>query len=358
MTPDTPDPQNDNLHAAATALYLAGRWECAGVPNAAKLWEDLRDALGLPPGTATARGIGADAKWHCPACGQTLGKVGPTGGGAGPRCKDCGMYMKRGPNPEATHRADATLEAAAHLPHSEPHYWGGCVRCAARQQLKWADYFPPFVDGPHAARPDATAQALSEDERVELDRLLAHVMLPTFTEREREIARLAARAALKPQPSADATAQARQLAEQTARTIGYNLGWKDDDGAYSLVADYILSALTTATASQEAKLEQAQRELVAIDLVLARRPALDLPTRWQNIEKAISYAKRTDAAEAKLAAQEAELARLRDIEHRYHELLYQVASEYPGETRHETARRLIQRAEAGCDCTRGTASTK
>ena len=46
---------------AAMALYLAGRWDCAAVGGsaAAAMWERLRDALGLPHGTATARGIGS-----------------------------------------------------------------------------------------------------------------------------------------------------------------------------------------------------------------------------------------------------------------------------------------------------------
>jgi len=51
----------DALAVAARALYLAGRWSARGVPAhvQAQLWERLRDTLGLPPGTATARGDGA-----------------------------------------------------------------------------------------------------------------------------------------------------------------------------------------------------------------------------------------------------------------------------------------------------------
>jgi len=54
------------LTAAATGLYLAGRWECAAVPpeRAAALWADLRDALGFPEGTATDLGIGDQPKRH------------------------------------------------------------------------------------------------------------------------------------------------------------------------------------------------------------------------------------------------------------------------------------------------------
>ena len=51
--------ENEAIRAAATALYLAGRWDCPNVTprDAARLWEGLRDALGLPVGTATAHGV-------------------------------------------------------------------------------------------------------------------------------------------------------------------------------------------------------------------------------------------------------------------------------------------------------------
>lgn len=46
------------LEAAGKALYLAGKWELhdtAILPyEQAVMWGNLRDALGLPPGTATA----------------------------------------------------------------------------------------------------------------------------------------------------------------------------------------------------------------------------------------------------------------------------------------------------------------
>lgn len=44
---------------AARALYMAGRWDCAGLPadQQARLWEALRDALELPAGTATKAGV-------------------------------------------------------------------------------------------------------------------------------------------------------------------------------------------------------------------------------------------------------------------------------------------------------------
>jgi hypothetical protein len=48
------------LADAATALYMAGRWSAPGVSDveAARLWTALRDAVGLPEGTATTAGIG------------------------------------------------------------------------------------------------------------------------------------------------------------------------------------------------------------------------------------------------------------------------------------------------------------
>lgn len=46
------------LYLAAHALYTAGRWTCDRACDAAGLWTALRDALGLPPGTATSLGMG------------------------------------------------------------------------------------------------------------------------------------------------------------------------------------------------------------------------------------------------------------------------------------------------------------
>jgi hypothetical protein len=51
------------LKSAALKLYLAGRWDCQTIPpeQAAVLWEALRDALGLPAGTATAAGVAKES---------------------------------------------------------------------------------------------------------------------------------------------------------------------------------------------------------------------------------------------------------------------------------------------------------
>lgn len=47
------------LESAGRALYFAGRWSCENSDvDAAQLWTNLRDALQIEPGTATALGIG------------------------------------------------------------------------------------------------------------------------------------------------------------------------------------------------------------------------------------------------------------------------------------------------------------
>jgi hypothetical protein len=59
-------------------------------------------------------------------------------------------------------------------------------------------------------------------------------------------------------------------------------------------------------ALMQERLATAERELSHIDAVLARRPALDKPTRAANIEHAIATAARADAAERALAKAERE----------------------------------------------------
>jgi hypothetical protein len=60
---------------AARKLYMAGKW-CAGLPAnlEARMWEDLRDALGLEPGTATALGFHDERlpAHGCPACDDAM----------------------------------------------------------------------------------------------------------------------------------------------------------------------------------------------------------------------------------------------------------------------------------------------
>lgn len=51
----------ERLRVAATALYRH-RWVCGELQpgEQAALWESLRDALGITPGTATVAGVGAN----------------------------------------------------------------------------------------------------------------------------------------------------------------------------------------------------------------------------------------------------------------------------------------------------------
>jgi hypothetical protein len=63
-------PVRPTIFDAAEALYRAGRWSCEALPaeDQARLWEDLRDALGFAPGTATKAGVAAPATNLCPYC--------------------------------------------------------------------------------------------------------------------------------------------------------------------------------------------------------------------------------------------------------------------------------------------------
>ena len=46
----------EQLRAAALALYFAGKWSCHREVDEIRLWEALRDALGLEAGAATNSG--------------------------------------------------------------------------------------------------------------------------------------------------------------------------------------------------------------------------------------------------------------------------------------------------------------
>ena len=50
--------ERQDMHDAALALYMAGRWSCDQVVDEATLWEILRDAMGIPKGTETQRAKG------------------------------------------------------------------------------------------------------------------------------------------------------------------------------------------------------------------------------------------------------------------------------------------------------------
>ncbi len=47
---------------------------------------------------------------------------------------------------------------------------------------------------------------------------------------------------------------------------------------------------------------------------------------------------------------------IRQLQDKYHDLLYQVARKHPGESRHETAKRYIQEAETPQDNTEASAT--
>lgn len=55
-----PDETDNALVVAGKALYFAGKWECPEIaPEVqSKLWDALRDALGIPVGGATEVGVG------------------------------------------------------------------------------------------------------------------------------------------------------------------------------------------------------------------------------------------------------------------------------------------------------------
>jgi hypothetical protein len=59
MSEEVRFPSAVKVCAAALALYEAGRWTTADLSprDQAKLWEELRDALGLPEGYARGRGV-------------------------------------------------------------------------------------------------------------------------------------------------------------------------------------------------------------------------------------------------------------------------------------------------------------
>lgn len=56
-----------------------------------------------------------------------------------------------------------TLQNAANLPHSEPHFQATCVRCAARAQLSWADSAPFFEEDKARRRLDSPQARLRDE---------------------------------------------------------------------------------------------------------------------------------------------------------------------------------------------------
>jgi multidrug resistance efflux pump len=64
--------------------------------------------------------------------------------------------------------------------------------------------------------------------------------------------------------------------------------------------DIDIAAICASHEALRARCDQAEGELRQIDALMARRPALDEPTRYANIAKAIHTAKRCEQAERKL----------------------------------------------------------
>lgn len=62
------------------------------------------------------------------------------------------------------------------------------------------------------------------------------------------------------------------------------------------IAMFVAQNYARAYLAEHARAEAAEVELRRIDAVMARRPALDQPSRWQNIEKALRFASKADAA--------------------------------------------------------------
>jgi hypothetical protein len=68
-------------------------------------------------------------------------------------------------------------------------------------------------------------------------------------------------------------------------------------GIQPSIADrHLCSQVADALSALQQRVEQVTAELRMIDAVMSRRPALDQPTRWQNIEKAINMAAKADEA--------------------------------------------------------------
>lgn len=50
-----------DIETAVRDIYFAGRWTCDSIPvdKQIELWEKLRDAAGIPKGSATKMNVGA-----------------------------------------------------------------------------------------------------------------------------------------------------------------------------------------------------------------------------------------------------------------------------------------------------------
>lgn len=111
------------ITAAARKLYLSGRWT-AGLPAPleARMWEDLRDALGIRVGTATAAGV-HDPFAHRDGSRECRPVAEPHGCPACDDAIECSceppLPMFDEPTAEDRERAEAMLKAALTRPGVE-----------------------------------------------------------------------------------------------------------------------------------------------------------------------------------------------------------------------------------------------
>jgi hypothetical protein len=130
--------------------------------------------------------------------------------------------------------------------------------------------------------------------------------------------------------------------------------------------DYLLNAFEQASQSdspatagyfekRRALLEHVRKVEAALDEVATLRAELELFRTAGIIEVAVrnpNVSSYMDHWEGRTLKAESELATLRarltQMEADYYELLYQVASKFPGETRHQTALRYIRTHEDHC----------
>jgi chromosome segregation ATPase len=72
---------------------------------------------------------------------------------------------------------------------------------------------------------------------------------------------------------------------------------------FRALRDQLTTAIQARQQAERAR-EEAEGELRMIDSIMARRPALDQPTRWENVQKAITMAGKADEAIRQLTAAE------------------------------------------------------
>ena len=108
------------------------------------------------------------------------------------------------------------------------------------------------------------------------------------------------------------------------------------------MSEYEDTKIAVETIIHNGWLEKAEKELINNVIQAADKEIAFIKTSHQQILKVL------EANRAELIGNyEAELVRMREVENKYQELLYQVASKFPDESRHDTAKRYIHDAEHG-----------